>query len=141
MATSTRRDPLETPPPRFGLPAAEVALREIYGLSGSVTPLDSERDQNFHVRTHDDQSFLLKFSNQADDLSALEMQTEAMRHIKAQDPELPVMQPLRTATGAYLGVMGATDLFPVDISADDGHRRLLRRDRRCRGHRAFRSPL
>ena len=105
MATSTRRDPLETPPPRFGLGAAEVALKEIYGLSGSVTPLDSERDQNFHVRTHDDQSFLLKFSNQADDLSALEMQTEAMRHIKAQDPELPVMQPLRTATGAYLGVI------------------------------------
>jgi Ser/Thr protein kinase RdoA (MazF antagonist) len=78
-------------------------------LSGSITPLDSERDQNFRVRTPDAQTFLLKISNQADELAALEMQTEAMLHIRGQDPELPVMQPLRTSTGDYLGAVADDD--------------------------------
>jgi 4-aminobutyrate aminotransferase-like enzyme/Ser/Thr protein kinase RdoA (MazF antagonist) len=109
MATSAHADPLEAPPPRFSIGAVEVVLGAQYGLSGSITPLDSERDQNFRVRAHGDQTFLLKISNQADELAALEMQTQAMRHIRAQDPELPVMQPLRTSTGEYLGMVADAD--------------------------------
>lgn len=109
MATSTHADPLEAPPPRFSLGAVEAVLGAQYGLSGSITALDSERDQNFRVRTPDAQTFLLKISNQADGLAALEMQTEAMLHIRAQDPELPVMQPLRTSIGEYLGAVADDD--------------------------------
>src|SRR5919112_4179474 len=95
-------DPLETPPPSFTGEEAEATITSIYGLHGSTTPLDSERDQNFRVTAPDGREFLLKISNPADDHASLDMQTQAMLHIARQDPELPVMRPLPTPEGVYI---------------------------------------
>jgi 4-aminobutyrate aminotransferase-like enzyme/Ser/Thr protein kinase RdoA (MazF antagonist) len=95
-------DPLDAPPPSFTGDEAESTLTTIYGLHGSTTPLDSERDQNFRVATRDGREFLLKISNPADDLASLDMQTQAILHIARQDPELPVMRPLPTPEGGYI---------------------------------------
>jgi 4-aminobutyrate aminotransferase-like enzyme/Ser/Thr protein kinase RdoA (MazF antagonist) len=109
-------DPLETPPPRFSLEEAEAISRHLFGVIGSASPLDSERDQNFRVVSEDGRSFLLKISNRADDLGALEMQTRAMLHIGRQDPGLPVMQPLPTLEEGFHG----------DIEGADGDKHLVR---------------
>lgn len=96
-------DPLDTLPPAFSPGEAADIAERIFGLTGSTSPLDSERDQNFRFTSDAQRSFLLKISNGADDPAVLEMQTQAMLHIAHQDPGLPVMQPLTTLEGGYHG--------------------------------------
>ena len=93
-------DPLTTPPPALSQTDAEDVARVAFGLDGTASPLDSERDQNFRIVTSES-SFLLKVSNRADDPSALEMQTEVALHIARRDPALPVMQPLPALDGGH----------------------------------------
>jgi 4-aminobutyrate aminotransferase-like enzyme/Ser/Thr protein kinase RdoA (MazF antagonist) len=107
--SQSQADPLETPPPNFAPDVCEAVLERVFGLNGSIAPLDSERDQNFRVVTDDDRSFVLKISNRADDPLALDMQTEAMLHIARHDPDLPVMEPLRTTEGGYFGKVEGAD--------------------------------
>lgn len=40
-----------TTTPDFSIEAAAALLREHYGLTGTLSPLASERDQNFKVET------------------------------------------------------------------------------------------
>lgn len=94
-------DPLATPPPAFSLEDARRIAQSIFGLDVSVSPLDSERDQNVRLDTPAGSSFVLKISNFADKLGPLEMQIEATLHIARHDPGLPVMQPLQTLEGGY----------------------------------------
>jgi 4-aminobutyrate aminotransferase-like enzyme/Ser/Thr protein kinase RdoA (MazF antagonist) len=87
-----RLDPLVSMPPAFGMAAAQQILSGNFGLTGSLTPLAGERDQNFRVDTPDGQRFLLKISNPADGLATVAMQTAALAHIERVDPGLPVMR-------------------------------------------------
>ena len=93
-------DPLATPPPGLSPADAEQVARAAFGVDGVASPLDSERDQNFKIAGNES-SFLLKVSNHADDMSVLEMQTEAALHIARHDPALPVMQPLPARDGGH----------------------------------------
>ena len=103
-------DPLETAPPSLSLQEVERISKRVFGRGGRVEALDSERDQNFRLRSTDGESFLLKISNPADDVAAIEMQTEAMLHIKRQAPVLPVMQPLPAMDGSLIsGVSAGVD--------------------------------
>jgi 4-aminobutyrate aminotransferase-like enzyme/Ser/Thr protein kinase RdoA (MazF antagonist) len=105
-----RADPLETAPPSLSLEEVERISERVFGRGGRVEALDSERDQNFRLRSTDGESFLLKISNPADDVAAIEMQTEAMLHIKRQAPVLPVMQPLPAMDGSLIsGVQAEVD--------------------------------
>src|SRR5215467_2607276 len=87
-------DPLASAPPAFSGEAARQILGDGFGLTGSLTALAGERDQNFRVDTADGQRFLFKISNPADTLPILDMQTAALRHIEQVDPDLPVMRTL-----------------------------------------------
>jgi 4-aminobutyrate aminotransferase-like enzyme/Ser/Thr protein kinase RdoA (MazF antagonist) len=90
-----RPDTLEAPPPDLTAEeAADVAAR-LFGLSGRVSPLDSERDQNFRIDAAGE-SFVLKISNPAEDTATIAMQVEAILHVAAVDPGLPVPRVLRT---------------------------------------------
>ena len=100
VAARMEADPLTTPPPALTLTDAEDVARVAFGLDGAASALDSERDQNFKIAGNES-SFLLKVSNRADDLGALEMQTEVALHIAHLDPALPVMQPLPARDGGY----------------------------------------
>ena len=95
-----RLDPLETTPPVLELGLASQVLRDCFGVEGSLTTLDGERDQNFRVEAGGGQRFVLKISNPADDRPVLEMQTAALRHIEQVNPGLPVMRALPAADGA-----------------------------------------
>jgi 4-aminobutyrate aminotransferase-like enzyme/Ser/Thr protein kinase RdoA (MazF antagonist) len=60
--------------------AAAIALEQ-YGIAASASPLPSERDQNFLLKTPAGERFVLKMSNAADDRALLEAQNAAMAHV------------------------------------------------------------
>ena len=100
-------DPLASAPPAFGDEAARQILRGAFGVTGALTALAGERDQNFRVDTAAGQRFLFKISNPADTRPVLDMQTAALRHIEQVDPGLPVMRVIPAATGdAWTEVTG-----------------------------------
>jgi 4-aminobutyrate aminotransferase-like enzyme/Ser/Thr protein kinase RdoA (MazF antagonist) len=92
-------DPLVVSPPAFdAASAAAIAARE-FDEAGTVTELGGERDQNFRLTTDDGEQFLLKISSPADDAAALDLQTQALRHVAETDPGLPVMRLVPTTDG------------------------------------------
>ena len=92
-------NPLASAPPAFSDEAARQVLQDGFGLTGSLTALAGERDQNFRVDAADGQRFLFKISNPADTLPILDMQTAALRHIEQVAPDLPVMRTLPGVSG------------------------------------------
>jgi 4-aminobutyrate aminotransferase-like enzyme/Ser/Thr protein kinase RdoA (MazF antagonist) len=92
-------DPLASAPPAFAAEAARQILRDGFGVTGSLTALAGERDQNFRVDAADGQRFLYKISNPADTRLVLDMQTAALRQIEQVDPGLPVMRAIPCTSG------------------------------------------
>src|SRR5436190_23319861 len=72
---------------------SESLAREIaeahFGLSGAVSRLASERDQNFHF-AGDGQGAVLKIVNAAEPEQALRFQVAMIGHIRKVDPGLAV---------------------------------------------------
>jgi 4-aminobutyrate aminotransferase-like enzyme/Ser/Thr protein kinase RdoA (MazF antagonist) len=59
-----------------------VALaREMFGVDGTASPLPSERDQNFLIRTGGGDRFVLKIANRTDSRALLEAQNAALAHV------------------------------------------------------------
>jgi Ser/Thr protein kinase RdoA (MazF antagonist) len=67
--------------PRFDLDGAARLAHELYGLDASVSPLPSERDQNFLLTTVSGGRYVLKVANAAEDRAMLEAQNAAMEHV------------------------------------------------------------
>ncbi len=96
--------PLVEPPPALTpVDAAELAAR-VFAVEGPAAPLDSERDANFRIDSGG-RSFVLKVYNSAELEDVVEMQTRAMLHVAATDPELPVPRLTRTREDALHGVV------------------------------------
>lgn len=81
---------LSVDPPRASMSEAASLLGELFGLSGELTPLSSERDQNFHVRVGGGRSYVLRITNAAEPALFTEFQTEALLHVARRDPAVPV---------------------------------------------------
>ena len=64
--------------PVFSETAAAEFAAEFFGISGSVTPLPGERDQNFLVTATSGKAYVLKIANAAEDRSILDAQHQAM---------------------------------------------------------------
>jgi hydroxylysine kinase len=79
---------LSVAPPR--LPADHLArlVQEHWSLSGTLTPLTSERDQNHRLDTATG-SFTLKLANPAEPAALTAFQTAALAHVARQAPDLP----------------------------------------------------
>lgn len=58
-----------TAPPKFSILEAEILLKDLYGLTADISPLISERDQNFLCNTASKQ-FILKISNPDDEIQS-----------------------------------------------------------------------
>jgi Ser/Thr protein kinase RdoA (MazF antagonist) len=100
---------LDTQPPGFSPGEALQIARDLYGLDGKVSPLDSERDQNFLLDTPSGDQFVLKIANSAMDPAILMMQVEALEHIAVVDPELPVPRVLYSRNSSSLERIQAID--------------------------------
>lgn len=90
---------LRTPPPRLSTAAAAALLQTRYGLTGTLKPLDSERDQNFLVTLQDGTRRLLKIANAAEDPGVTNFQTEALLHVARRDPALSLSRVITSLDG------------------------------------------
>ncbi len=97
---------LTTLPPAFTPDEVAGIARDLYGLSGSLAPLDSERDQNFRLTESDGTSWVLKIANAAEDSQALAFQAALLRHVQVVDPDLPLPHLRPTLGGEDLGKAG-----------------------------------
>lgn len=95
---------------------AQNIAAQHYGLAAAVHRLDSERDQNFRLRTPDGREYVLKIANPAEDRAVTNLQTEALLHLAAADPGLPVPR-------IFPACNGMTEL---EIAFDDGSTRVVR---------------
>jgi 4-aminobutyrate aminotransferase-like enzyme/Ser/Thr protein kinase RdoA (MazF antagonist) len=94
---------LTTLPPAFAPDRVAGIARDLYGLSGGLAALDSERDQNFRLTEADGTSWVLKIANAAEDSQALAFQAALLRHVQAVDPALPLPHLRPTLGGEDLG--------------------------------------
>jgi Ser/Thr protein kinase RdoA (MazF antagonist) len=79
--------------------AAALAKR-LFGIDGTAQVLKGERDENFLLRGPAG-AFVLKVTNPAEDRSVTAFQTNALLHVAAEDPELPVPRLLRAESGEF----------------------------------------
>ena len=100
---------LNTQPPFFSTEEALDFVRDLYGLDGTISSLDSERDQNFRIDTPSGDQFVIKIANSAMDPAVLMMQVEALAHIVMVDPELPVPRVLYSRNESALEWIQAND--------------------------------
>ena len=79
-----------TNPPNFSIQDIVKYLIINFDLSGKVTSLYSDRDQNFLIQTESNQKFILKISNPAEQLEVLELQNKATLYIRSREPNLGI---------------------------------------------------
>ena len=87
--------------PDFSTEAAAGLLADHFGLSGRLSPLASERDQNFKVETADG-TFILKIVNAGEPEVESDFQTALLAHIGAHAGDLPVPHIRPTLAGESL---------------------------------------
>ena len=92
-------DILEIQSPNFTIEQVKDIANQLYGLTGNLFPLDSERDQNFRISTEAGDHFVIKIANSAEDPAVIDMQLKALEHIAIVDPKLPVPEVLYSRSG------------------------------------------
>ncbi len=92
---------LTHPAPALATADAELIAARHFGQQGRATPLTSERDQNFLLKT-DSAQFVLKVSNAAEKPAVTEFQTGAVMHALATDSNLPLAAFLPATKGGWI---------------------------------------
>ncbi len=87
---------LTTPPPTLTEGAALALAAQHFGLTGTVSPLTSERDLNFRLTTPQGR-FVLKLANSAEPADLTALQTRALIHLETYT--LPTPRVIRTLAG------------------------------------------
>ena len=84
----------------------ETIQRHIYANYGlqvaSFRSLPGYADQNYLVRTEDQQQYVWKISDPSTPIDALQAQNEAMLHLHAKSPGFRCPKPLATSNGVHL---------------------------------------
>ncbi len=81
---------LEHPAPSFTTSEASELAKFWFKETLDVSPLVSERDQNFLLTNKKREKFVLKIANAAESVEVLDFQNQAMNHMAKQDPSLPL---------------------------------------------------
>lgn len=98
--TQSSDDSLSVPPPAIAETEAIALASRYFGLDASASRLTSERDANFHLVTGQGE-FVLKVSNPAEPALVTNLQTRALLHIAAVDPDLPVQRVVPNRNGSH----------------------------------------
>ncbi|MET0961972.1 MAG: phosphotransferase [Noviherbaspirillum sp.] len=95
-------------------PAAVAAMALArYGIEGSLKPLSGERDRNYLLqREGDGARHVLKVSHPRETPLVADFQTQALLHIAAADPGLPVQRIVRATDGQASFLWHAPDGAP-----------------------------
>lgn len=91
-------------PPSISLDVVAVAASTSYGLSGRMTQLSGERDQNVRIET-DGGDFVLKIAGPLEDPSVVGFQVAVLKHLEATAPELPVPRIVDGIDGNAIGAI------------------------------------
>ncbi len=78
---------------------AERIAREKYGLSGKAEWLWGEKDSNYRLTLADGTACLLKILNPAENPAMTNMHSQALLHVQAADPGIPIQRIIRTLDG------------------------------------------
>jgi len=89
---------LSLPPPRLGAADLLALAQAHWRLTGTLTPLTSERDLNHRLDTATG-SFVLKVANAAEPPGMTAFQTAALLHVAKMDPGLPTPRVVPAADG------------------------------------------
>lgn len=121
MTSADAFEVLTTPVPALEVQQAQNILHETWGITGTLKPLASERDQNFLVSATDNKRYVFKVANSAEDPAVTDFQTGALLHIAhgktAQSKTgLAVPRVIRT-------VDGETE---ISVAATDGRQHIVR---------------
>jgi 4-aminobutyrate aminotransferase-like enzyme/Ser/Thr protein kinase RdoA (MazF antagonist) len=93
---------LETPSPSFTIDQVADHVNKLYGRTGKISSMDSERDQNFRIETKEGDRFVIKIANSAEDPAIIDMQLKALKHITLVDPTLPIPKILLSQNGLMM---------------------------------------
>lgn len=88
-----------TLPPRVPVEDVAAALVADFGVSGMLTPLDGERDQNFRLDSAGT-TYVVKVGNLAEGFALASAQMRALGHIAAVDAGLPVPRAVAPSNGS-----------------------------------------
>ncbi|HLQ19798.1 MAG TPA: phosphotransferase, partial [Tabrizicola sp.] len=91
---------LSLPPPQVPPQALAALVATHWGLTGTLHPLTSERDQNHRLDTAT-ASFTLKLANPAEHAALTDFQTQALLHTAQHAPDLPTPHVLPTRDGRH----------------------------------------
>ena len=100
---------LNTPPPAVDAARAAGIARDRWGITATPQLLSSERDRNFRLTDAAGHQFVLKFANPIEAPGVTNLQTEALRHIAARDPSLPVPRVIPDREGAHESLTALAD--------------------------------
>ncbi len=89
---------LSLPPPNLPVQALAGLALQHWGLTGTLQPLTSERDQNHRLDTAQG-SFTLKLANTAEPAALTDFQTQALVHVQSRAPGLPTPRVIPTREG------------------------------------------
>ena len=92
---------LSLPPPHVPAQALGQTVATHWGLTGTLHPLTSERDQN-HRLDIGTASFTLKLANPAEPAALTDFQTLALLHTAAHAPDLPTPRVTPTRDGRHI---------------------------------------
>jgi len=96
---------ISTQPPQISNIVAQEIIQNIYGINASVSKLNSERDQNFHLKGYNGKEYILKISNPQEDIELIELQSAALKHIHVFNQSLTVPVPIKSIEGKIINVV------------------------------------
>ncbi len=102
-------DPLSHDAPAITVEQAADLAREVYGVIGEIRALSAEKDANFRITPDSGPRLLLKITNAAEDRGVTQMQTDALLHLRAVAPDLPVPHVCPTLSGHAAHIHEAID--------------------------------
>jgi len=94
-----------TPSPPVTASAAAEAIRACFGLSGELTRLPGEADDNFLLDPGGHRRYVVKFAHLRADPAVVDVQVRVLRHIQAAAPGLPAPRVLPTTSGRSWAVV------------------------------------
>jgi len=83
--------------------------RELYGLESTARTLPGEYDDNFHLTSADGREFVLKVMHPARELSFIDLQCRALRHLAQYAPQLPLPRVIANRSGELFTSITAAD--------------------------------
>ncbi len=92
--------------PQFTFDEVRRFAQEHYGLQGTLTALESERDQSFRITDAGGRQAVFKIANRHEANDIVAFQVAALEHIRMADPALPAPHVIRGRSGEAVAWIG-----------------------------------